>query len=194
MPTDPASDAATTYVGFLRAVNVGGNRKLPMAELRAYLTDLGARDVRTYIQSGNVVFRVTPTDFPRLHEAFVARADERFGFGLVWATRTVSELARVVHANPFLAGAAGEVDPKHLHVGFFDDVPRPEAVAALPPSPSPPDDYRVRGSEVYFLLPNGVGRSKLANGTTFARLGVNVTVRNWRTVLTMLDMAKTPAP
>jgi uncharacterized protein (DUF1697 family) len=190
MPTVPANDAVTTYVGFLRAVNVGGNRKLPMAELRAYLADLGARDARTYIQSGNVVFRVTSGDLPRLREAFVERADERFGFDLVWATRSAAELAKVVANNPFLAGGTGAVDPKHLHVGFFDEAPRREAVAALPPRPSPPDEYRVRGSEVYFLFPNGVGRSKLANGTTFATLGVNLTVRNWRTVLTMLDMAK----
>lgn len=193
MPTRPANDEVTTYVGFLRAVNVGGNRKLPMAELRAYLTDLGAREVQTYIQSGNVVFRVASVALPRLREAFVAGADQRFGFDLAWATRSAAELARVVSSNPFLVGRSAGVDTKQLHVGFLDAAPRPEAVATLPESPSPPDDYRVLGSEVYFHFPDGVGRSKLANGTTFARLGVNMTMRNWRTVLTMLEMAEAPA-
>ncbi|MFO7547098.1 MAG: DUF1697 domain-containing protein [Trueperaceae bacterium] len=193
MHAAPPNEDVTTYAGFLRGVNVGGNRKLPMAELRAYLTDLGARDVHTYIQSGNVVFRVAPEAFPALREAFEARAEDRFGYDLAWATRSAEQLARVVRDNPFLADAAADPDPKHLHVGFLDREPDPAAVAALPPSPSPPDDYRVRGGEVYFLFPDGVGRSRLANGKTFDRLGANLTVRNWRTVLTMLDMATQPA-
>lgn len=189
----PEAGAVASYAGFLRGVNVGGKRKLPMVELRAYLGELGATNVRSYIQSGNVVFEVAPDDLDALQAAFVSHALERFGFDLAWTVRSAAELARAVRANPFLTDADGTDEAKALHVGFLDRAPDPSAVAALPPSPSPPDAYRVLGREVYFSFPNGVGRSKLAASRMFDALGASLTVRNWRTVTTVLEMVTPPA-
>ncbi len=184
----PEVGSVAAYAGFLRGVNVGGKRKLPMDHLRAYLGDLGAANVRSYIQSGNVVFEVAPHDLDALHAAFVANAPDRFGFDLAWVVRSAAELARAVHGNPFLADERAPGDAKTLHVGFLDRTPDPTAVAALPPSPSPPDAYRVLDREVYLFLPNGVAGSKLAASRMFDALGTTLTVRNWRTVTTMLEM------
>lgn len=189
----PETGSVAAYAGFLRGVNVGGKRKLPMDHLRAYLGDLGAANVRSYIQSGNVVFEVAPHDLDALHAAFVANAPDRFGFDLAWTVRSAVELERAVLVNPFLVDERAPGDGKTLHVGFLDRTPDPSAVAALPPSPSPPDAYQVLGREVYFSFPNGVGRSKLAASRMFDALGASMTVRNWRTVTTMLEMVTSRA-
>jgi len=163
----------TTHVALLRGINVGGKNMVPKAALIGAFENAGATNVRTYIQSGNVVFD-SPTS-----DKVSARVSKRLGVPVV--TRTASELTKVVTNNPFLARGEDK-----CHVVFLAD--RPAKGAALDPERSPGDEFAIVGREVYLFLPNGVGKSKLTNDYLDRRLGTTSTVRNWRTVLKLVEM------
>jgi uncharacterized protein (DUF1697 family) len=172
-------------VAFLRGINVGGRHLVPMQALRACLTDeLHLVGVRTYIQSGNVVFDSDQVP-EALSPAIAAALEARFGFAVPVVVRSAEWLARVVADNPFLAEGA---DPKALHVGLLSSAP---ASMALDPERSPPDRFAVAGQQVYLHCPNGLARTKLTVAWFERGLGVEtVTVRNWRTLGKVLDLAQ----
>jgi uncharacterized protein (DUF1697 family) len=175
------------FVALLRGVNVGGN-PLPMAGLRARCAELGARDVRTYLQSGNVVFTAGATAAQwekRLAEALAG--DSRLPVAVV--VRTAAELRAVHEGNPFL-GEDG-VDPKTLHVTFLARTPAASAVAALAARESGGDRLRVAGREVYLHCPGGYGRTKLGNPVIERVAGCPATTRNWNTVTALVALATT---
>jgi uncharacterized protein (DUF1697 family) len=170
----------TAYVAFLRAVNVGGNNKVPMAPLREALTAAGLDDVSTVLQSGNVVFA------SRKSSATVGKVvgdaiEDAFGLSIGVVVRTGAELAAVAATNPFLADEPDR-DPKTLHVVFLSGEPTAAAAAKLDPERSPPDAFDVAGSEIYLSYPGGSGTSKLTLDYLERTLGVRGTARNWRTV------------
>ncbi len=159
---------------------------LPMRDLAAMCEQLGAREVRTYIQSGNVVFRASPALARELPEALAALIERRSGLAVPMILRSAAELAEITRSSPFLEAGA---DPSTLHVMFLADTPCQGAVAELDPDRSPPDRFVVAGREIYLHCPNGVARSKLTNQYFDARLGTVSTARNWRTVLKLTEMA-----
>ena len=180
----PPTTAADTFVALLRGINVGGKNKLPMRDLAALCTKLGCRDVRTYIQSGNVVFAAAPRVATRLAADLQRGIADTFGAKVPVVVRSAAQLRAVVAGNPWLArGVAAE----QLHVAFLADPPARAAVAGLDPKRSPGDAFVVAGQEVYLHLPNGVARSKLTNAWFDAQLDTVSTIRNWRTVLTLLE-------
>ena len=179
--------AGVSHVALLRGINLG-KRRLPMQELARIFEQAGAADVRTYIQSGNVVYRAGAALARRVPALVEAAIAERFGFDAPVVTRTAAEMAAIVRANPYADEAAAE--PKSVHVAFLKDRPAARAVSSLDPDRSPPDTFLVRGSEVYLHYPNGAGRSKLTNPWLDARLGTVSTSRNWRTVTTLEEMAR----
>lgn len=173
------------YIALLRAINVGGRAKLPMQDLAGIFTELGCTEVRTYIQSGNVVFEAPAPVARGLDEAVPDAIEKRFGFRPPVLLRTASQLATVLEGNPFIErGVATNL----LHVAFLAGAPSKERVAALDPGRSPGDEFEVRGKEVYLHFPNGVGRSKLTNEYLDRTLGTTSTVRNWRTVEMLASM------
>ncbi len=174
-----------THLALLRGINVGGKNKLPMKDLAALFVAAGCTDVRTYIQSGNVVFRATAAVAKRLASSIAEQITERFGYRTPVVLRTVEQLRDVVSHNPFLE--AGVAEDK-VYVLFLADEPGPDRVAALDPNRSPPDEFLVRGREVFLHLPNGVADSKLTNAYFDAKLATVSTARNWRTVTTLLGM------
>jgi len=176
---------SNTYVALLRGINVGGRKTVPMAELRSALTELGLEDVATYIQSGNVVFRGTQ-GATKLTDGIERCVEETFGLDVRATLRTRDELAAVGNGNPFLERGA---DPAKLHVVFLDRKPAAKAVAELDPDRSPPDEFEVRGREIYLYLPNGMGRTKLSGDYFEHRLSVVATARNWRTALKLVELA-----
>jgi uncharacterized protein (DUF1697 family) len=192
MPTASRSgrNADAVWIALLRGINLGGRNRLPMKDLVVALSAAGCTDVRTYIQSGNVVFRARPAVARRV-PGVVAELTARLGFHAAVMTRTADALRDVARSNPFLrAGAA----PEGLHVAFLADAPSAARVAALDPSRSPPDAFEVRGREIYLHCPNGFGRTKLGTDYFDAKLATTSTVRNWRTVLTLLALAdETPS-
>jgi uncharacterized protein (DUF1697 family) len=176
-----------THVALLRGINVGGKNRLPMADLAALVHEAGGRDARTYIQSGNVAFhagaRAAAGFEARLSQAVAAR----FGITVPVVLRSVEELRRVAGAHPL---AEPGHDAAKLHVGFLAATPAAERVARLDPGRSPPDTFVMRGSEIYLLTPNGMGKTKLTNAYFDGTLGTTSTFRNWATVQALLALAE----
>ena len=171
-----------TFVALLRGINVGGRNRLAMAELKSMFQDAGCRSARTYIQSGNVVFRSTREEARRICDAVRAALAARLGTDIPIILRSGANLARIAGDNPF---PAAEEDPRLLHVGFLSDRPASDRISALDPNRSPPDEFAVRGREVYLYLPNGAARTKLTAAYFDRTLGIAATFRNWRTVKTL---------
>jgi len=174
-------------VALLRGINVGGKNKLPMLDLAEMFTEAGCSDVRTYIQSGNVVFSVAPKSAKRLPDLVSRQIVDRFGYQVPVVLRTADEFRQVAVSNPFLKS---EADVNSLHVGFLADLPDQSQIAALDPKRSPGDSFKVRGREVYLCLPNGVAKSKLTNAYFDSTLATTSTFRNWRTVLKLLELTQ----
>lgn len=183
----PKAGTASTYVALLRGVNVGGKHKLPMKELVEICSKNECGNVRTYIQSGNVVFTAPATVANRLAQTLAKRIEERFGFPVPVVLRSHEQLAQVARSNPFLK--AGKPESK-LYVTFLADEPSAEALAKLDPNRSAPDEFRVIGSEIYMHFPNGMGNSKLTSAYFDSRLATVGTARNWTTVLKLVEMSK----
>ncbi len=176
-----------TYVGLLRGINVGGKNKLPMKELIEIFVVAGCVDVRTYIQSGNVIFRAKPDLGARLPGLIGSAIAHRFGFSAPVVLRSADEIGGVLSNNPFLEAGVAEDE---LHVLFLADQPDGRCVADLDPGRSPPDAFAVRGRDVYLRLPNGVARTKLTNAYFDSKLATTSTGRNWRTVTKLFELAK----
>jgi uncharacterized protein (DUF1697 family) len=173
-----------SYVALLRGINVGGKAKVPMAALRELFAALGHEDVVTYIQSGNVVF--TSSVRPVQAAADISAGIKKtFGLQVPVIVRSRAELAKVVKGNPYLKRGA---DASVLHVTFLADKPTAAAVKQLDPDRCPPDEFIVKGREIFLLLPNGMGRTKLTIDYFEKRLGISGTARNWNTVSKLLDL------
>jgi uncharacterized protein (DUF1697 family) len=178
-----------THLALLRGINVGGKNKLPMKELTAIFAAAGCSDVRTYVQSGNVVFTVE--NVAGLAGRVAAEIEQRLGLRVPVILRTAAAMRRVVESNPFLkAGVAAEL----LHVYFLEcEAPTKEVVKALDYARSPGDSFVVSGREIYLHLPHGVARTKLTNAYFDRQLGTVSTMRNWRTVVTLAGWMDAPA-
>jgi uncharacterized protein (DUF1697 family) len=173
----------------LRGINLGARRRVAMAALRERLTDAGLKDVRTYLQSGNVVLSSgrSPEKLARLCEREIA---EGFGFDVEVIVRTRDELAAVVERNPLSDVAS---DPKRYQVSFLSAELDPETIAELGSVASATERFVAIGRELYAWHPDGVARSKLWNKLAGqglgAAAGVTATARNWTTVTKLLEMS-----
>ena len=166
---------------------MGGKNMIPMPALAALFAEAGCSAVRTYIQSGNVVFEPPGKGAAGLSGLLAKRIEGRFGVSVPVVLRDAEELARVLEGNPFLAeGASAE----SLHVMFLADEPAAAAVARLDAARSPPDRFVVVGKDVYLSCPNGMARTKLTNDYFDRTLATKSTIRNWRTVGKLLEMAR----
>jgi uncharacterized protein (DUF1697 family) len=173
------------FAVLLRAVNVGGRNKVPMARLRELADGLGYTGVSTYLQSGNLVVTVD-TKKPADVEAAVADAiRDDLGVNVAVLARSRKELAAVVAANPF-ADKTG--DPKRLLVNFLTAQPAATTLKALDRDEFDPERFEFGERCMYQWFPDGVGRSKMATAPWDRRLGVQGTGRNWKTVTAMLEM------
>jgi uncharacterized protein (DUF1697 family) len=177
----------TTYAALLRGVNVGGGRKMPMAELRAALEELGHGDVRTYLQSGQAVFTAHRGDQEALAAELAEALGKRFAFACEVLVRDHAYLAGVVEACPF---PAAELEGRQLHVTFLDRDVDDAHFAALDREAYLPEEFRIGDRALYLYLPNGMGRSRLAEQLARPRLakGLVATTRNWNTVLKLVDL------
>jgi uncharacterized protein (DUF1697 family) len=173
-------------VGLLRGVNLGPSRRLKMADLRAAVESLGHTDVETYLQSGNVVFTPAGGRGKDLGVGITAALKDAVGMDVGVLTRTGTEMAKIVAANPY-----DREDPTKLVVTFLEHPGDATAATALDLAAFAPEGLTVHGTEVYVDLPFGQGRSKLmeALGRKQAT-GSIATTRNWRTVLALTEMSK----
>jgi len=175
------------HVALLRGINVGGHNKLPMKDLASMFREAGCGEVRTYIQSGNVVFAADDALAARIPGIITGSIREHFGFEVPLIMRSAGQLSDIVRANPFATEAA---DERELSVAFLADAPEESALEALDPQRSPPDELVVDGSQIYLRFPDGVARSKLTNAYFDATLRTTSTVRNWRTTNKLLELAE----
>jgi uncharacterized protein (DUF1697 family) len=159
----------TTYIGLLRGINVGGNKLLKMETLRAICESSGLRNVRTYLQSGNVLFDAPKP--PKLEEAI----RKETGMDVAVILRTAAEMRRVVEHNPF-----DDFEPAKLQITFLRE----------PTKAQLPDGWHLIGRDIYAYFPEGMGRSKLVNVLTEKKLGTVCTTRNWNTVVKLAELAE----
>lgn len=174
-----------TWIAFLRGINVGGKGMLPMKELAAILESLGAKNVRTYIQSGNAVFQSADAKPEPLAAKITAAIEKKKGFAPHVLLLDLPSLEKAAAGNPFPEAAD---DAKGLHLGFLSAKPAKPNLEKLAQLKAPSERYKLTDRVFYLYAPEGVGRSKLAAAAE-KLIGVPMTVRNWRTVCTVLGMA-----
>jgi len=171
----------------IRGINVSGQKSIKMADLREECAATDMANVRTYIQSGNLVFNSALRSSGKVAGVIEGLIKKRFGHSVAVLVRTVPELDTVARSNPHLKKTG--VDPRHLYVTFLNDKPSKQATAELREFKSGRDELQVVEREVFGWFPDGYGRSKLNNNFIEKTLKTPATTRNWRTVLTLLDMA-----
>jgi uncharacterized protein (DUF1697 family) len=176
---------AAAQIVLLRGINIGPHKRIAMPALRELLTDAGFGDVRTYVQSGNVVLTSgqEPDALARKCERLIAA---ELGLEIAVVARTRDELAAVVGRDPLGAVAR---DPKRYQVSFLSAEPDAETVRRLEGLPTGDERFTAIGREFYTWHSEGVARSKLWAAIADRRLGVIATARNWTTVTTLLAMA-----
>ncbi|WP_150243493.1 DUF1697 domain-containing protein [Nocardiopsis quinghaiensis] len=171
------------YVALLRGINVGGHRRVAMADLRTLLGGLGYGDVATYVQSGNAVFTAGGKDPATVAEEIRVAIDTRFGLDVPTVVRTGAQLRAAVDDNPLAVA-----DPSGFLVLFCSEAPDAACLAGIDPSLYPRERMAVVGSHVYTIHEQGIGHAKLP-GLVARRVGGTTTGRNWRTVLRLLELA-----
>ena len=174
-----------TYVAFFRGINVGGNNPLPMKELVAALESIGARKVRTYIQSGNAVCESAEKNLARLSKQLSTEINKRGGFEPHVHILTLDALSKAIAENPFPEAVA---DPSSLHLGFLASPPKSPNLEKLATLRKDSERFLLTERVFYLHAPEGVGRSKLAANSE-KLLGVPMTDRNWKTVCKVKEMA-----
>ena len=177
----------STYICLLRGINVGGQKIIKMDQLRESLKTLGLGNVRTYVQSGNVVFRAPKKSAQVLSQRIQETVLSVFGFLVSAVVMSSEELGTTIKSNPFPMEKG--IDVSKLHVTFLSQTPQKSALKALGALSAEPDQFRYSGKAMYLYCPKGYGRTKLSNNTLEKVLSVRATTRNWQTVNTLYEMS-----
>ena len=175
------------YIAMLRGINIGPHKRIKMDRLRESFEALGFDRVRTYIQSGNVVFKAGKISPTGLCKKIEERLLNDFGFPVPVILRTRDQMEKVIRGNPLLKEK--DIDPSKLHVAFLSDAPTPAALGKLETLTLAPDRARCLGQELYLYFPNGVSGSSLWKHPLDRVLSVTATMRNWNTVNQLYEMA-----
>jgi uncharacterized protein (DUF1697 family) len=178
-----------TYIAMLRGINVGRGKVVKMERLRASFAAVGFGEVRTYAQSGNVVFQSERKS--ELTRTIEAKIQYDFGFTVPVLIKTSKELAQLVRDNPLLRVKG--IDVSKLHVTFLSDAPPKTAARVLEDLATTGERFRILNREIYLYCPDGYGISKLTNNTIEKKFSLVATTRNWRTVNALLEMADSSA-
>lgn len=175
-------------IAFLRGINVGARNRIAMAELREIMQDLNCREVRTHLQSGNVVFvapaRAGASD--RIAHEIEHAIERRLGLSVPVLVRSAGELAEVVERNPLEDVAS---NPSRLLVTFLSGTVQRQQIAAIDPERFLPDRFAAGEREIYVWAPRGASETKLTHAFWERRLGLTATARNWNTVQRLMEIA-----
>jgi uncharacterized protein (DUF1697 family) len=174
------------YIALFRGINVGGNHLLPMRELVELLAGLGLQNIKTYIQSGNVIFETVEQDAAQLAQRISLAVRAHRGFAPEVLLLAAADLENVVDANPY---PEAEPYPKTLHVYFLASEPPSPDLKKLESLKLDSERFTLKGKLFYLHAPDGIGRSKLATSVEKA-LGVPATGRNWQTVCQITALAR----
>lgn len=177
-------------IAILRGINVGGRRKILMADLKSLMSELGFTNIKTYIQSGNVIFN---NDQALNHIEVATKIEEaitnQYGFDVPVIVLSAQEIARAVQDNPFYQ-TKEEVDIKSLHLTFLKKTPTAENLAKTETYNYEPDRFLIQDKNVFLFCAGKYHKSKLTNNFFEKKLKVAATTRNWKTVLKLLELSK----
>jgi len=174
-----------TWIALLRGINVGGRNRLPMKSLSQILESAGCEQVKTYIQSGNVVFKADIESTARFGEEIGQVIEREHGFCPAIRLLTGDELGYAIASNPYPEATS---EPKALHLSFLERPPEEARISAANQLLSESESFTVTGKLLYLHAPEGIGRSKFAGGIDRA-LQMQTTGRNWRTVMKLEELA-----
>ena len=178
------------YIALLRGINVGGKNIVKMADLKRMFEELGLQPVQTYIQSGNVLFR-SDKEEEALRKTIEQEFARIFGFPVIVVLRTVTQLEEIIRDCPFSKEAIAEAErasaAESLYVALLLQAPAAVSVERLHTYRSKNDEFYITGRDVYLLFHHSIRDSKLANN--LSKLAVPMTVRNWKTVTKLMQLA-----
>jgi uncharacterized protein (DUF1697 family) len=169
----------TSHIALLRGINVGGKAIVPMADLKKLFEALGLSDVKTLLQSGNVIFKSKSATGAKLEAMLEKEIEKKFGRPVDCIVRTDKEWSAIIKANPFPKEAVD--DPSHCVVMCLKDAPDAKAVIALKEAIPDREYFQSQGKELYLVYLDGIGTSKLTNVLIEKKLGTRGTARNWNT-------------
>jgi uncharacterized protein (DUF1697 family) len=175
-----------TYIALLRGINVGGNNKIKMEDLRQYCEELGWKNVQTYIQSGNIIFQSDEIDISILSNQLAAFLKEKMGKTIPVLVIRRTELQEIYDHNPFIIEKKMSTDL--LYLTILKDKVDQEQVSMISPDQFRPDEFIIRGRAIYLMLPNGVADSKLTIPLFEKTFNTLATSRNWKTVGKLIEM------
>jgi uncharacterized protein (DUF1697 family) len=175
-----------TYIALLRGINVSGQKKIKMSDLKSLFENLGFKDIRTYIQSGNVIFKSSASAVKKLELKIETAIKNYFGFDVPVLIITPTELEKVIKQNSFLKK---KKDTGKMYVTFLADVPSKENVSKFKKVDFSPEEYSINGKNIYLFFPNGYGRAKINNTFFENKLKVLATTRNWKTINKLFEIA-----
>lgn len=179
---------AMIYLALLRGINVGRNKRIKMVDLVDTFESLGFKNVRTYIQSGSVIFESDSTDAANIATCIERKIKQTFSFSVKVIIRSEHELENVIKSNPFVGDSDVELDK--LYVIFLSDVPELKSTLNLDIDKAENEKFEIRGGEVYLYCPNGYARTKLKNDLFEKKLNTAATTRNWKTTNKLLELSK----
>ncbi|MCZ3365796.1 MULTISPECIES: DUF1697 domain-containing protein [Methanobacterium] len=175
------------YIALLRGINIGRNKRIKMADLVKTLESLGFKNVKTYLQSGNVIFEHDSSDIMEIAGSIERKISQTFPFYVDVIIRTKDELENIVKGNPFIKEPDIELDK--LHVTFLADIPDQKAVLNLDVNVAENEKFEIIGREVYLYCPNGYSRTKLKNDVFERKLNTTATTRNWKTTNKLFELS-----
>jgi len=176
------------FISLLRGINVSGQKSIKMDSLRALYQTLGFTNIKSYIQSGNLIFDAPHNDPPKIITAIEKAIEREFGFSVPVQLRTPLDLTSIIDHNPF-AEFTEEANGTRVLVTFLAESPAPDKVELLQEYVSQPEKLTVLDRHVYLHCPNGYGISKLSNTFLESKLAVPATTRNWKTILKLHEMS-----
>lgn len=176
-----------TFIALLRGINVSGQKKIKMAELRSLLEKLDFQDIQTYIQSGNIIFRSKKLPLKKFEILIKNIIQEKFGFDVPVIVISPAAIESVLNNNPFEKD--GTKDPKKFYIVFLQEQPLQENIEKLKEVDYHPEEYILSNKIIYYYAANGAGNAKMNNNFFENKLKVNATSRNWRTTNKLLEMS-----
>ena len=176
-----------TYIALLRGINVGGHKKIKMAELKEHLKTLNFEQVSTYIQSGNIVFNSPNDSIHDLEEQIHEMILEQYGFDVPVIIKTAKELKHVIDHHPYIDHPSYDID--RTYITYLNKAPDPSLIKQLAATDFSPEEYVIDQANIHFYSPKGYGKAKMNNNLFENKLKVKATTRNWKTTLKLLEMA-----
>ena len=177
----------TIFISLLRGINVSGYRVIKMDALKSACSEIGLENVRTYVQSGNLVFESNLSDIKEVSQSISRKIHESFGFDVPVITITAKELEQVIAGNPF--SKKSSMDSTFFHVAFLSEAPNAQSIEKLQEIEVKRDEFALIGKAMYLYCPDGYSKSRLTNSFLEARLKVTATTRNWKTTNELFRIA-----